>query len=384
MKQLQLIMSTLLFGLSLSNYVAAQDITFAFANAQTTNDGTDDYYEVDVTISSTTDFKLGSGLLYFNYNTAAFGTNVKANANIEFTYPNGSYILGEHEKNFNFGDLYNSYISNDNTTSRVAFSWQQNYSSAVYTGNVTSTAANLFHIKIKFVDVNEDPSFCFETGAVFLDQTYTACGSTSSDPLTTADCTNFPGSQIFNDNFDCSAALLPVELLYFTAAPYNDDVLLNWQTATEINNDYFEVERSTDGIRFEKIGQVAGAGTTTQNQFYELIDDNPITGENYYRLRQVDFDGKFEYSTIQVVVFEKEYDTNITTFPNPVRYTLNVESNQANIAHIQIFNSLGQIVYEQHSLTATNLHQIDVENLSSGIYYVKVNDTNEMIKFVKK
>ena len=71
-----------------------QDIHFTFANAQNTNDGSNDFYEVDVLIKSTVDFKLGSGLLYFNYNTAAFGPNVSANGKLEYTQPTG-YILGE-------------------------------------------------------------------------------------------------------------------------------------------------------------------------------------------------------------------------------------------------------------------------------------------------
>ena len=368
----------------------AQTVNFSFANAQNTNDGSDDYYEVDVQISTDTDFKLGSGLLYFNYNTAAFGTNVFASGNITITYDNGTYILGEHEKDFNFGDLYNSYVTNDNTTSRVAFSWQQNYSSEVYSGNnVTSTATNLFHIKIKYADVNEDPSFCFESGSAFDDQTYTACGSAGTSALTTADCTTYPGTQLESDNFDCAEASLPVELLYFTAEPYYEDALITWETATEINNSHFEVQHSTNGVDFTVIGEVDGAGTTTENQYYEFIDQKAVVGENYYRLRQIDFDGNFEYTHMQVVIFEAD-DANvntatpqITVYPNPTVNTLNIKTNQIGTDYIQIYNPLGQMVMQESTSSTDYEHRINVAELPSGSYMVKLEGINEMIKFIK-
>jgi len=76
----------------INNSIFSQDVSFAFANAQNTNDGSNDFYEVDVMISSTSGFKLGSGLLYFNYNTAAFGTNVNANGGLTVTQPTGSVL----------------------------------------------------------------------------------------------------------------------------------------------------------------------------------------------------------------------------------------------------------------------------------------------------
>ncbi|WP_299440126.1 immunoglobulin-like domain-containing protein [uncultured Aquimarina sp.] len=183
--------------------VQAQDITFTFANAQNTNDGMDDFYEVDVLIESTVDFKLGSGQLYLNYNTAAFGTNVSAGGNLEYTQPNG-YILGEV---YGF-PAYTSFIQNDNTTSRVSLSFQQGVSSGTITAeNVTGTPKLLFHVKIKYADIAQDPMVTFETGAVFLDQFFTACGPAA---FGFPDCTNNPGTQLFNDTFDSSGGVIDV------------------------------------------------------------------------------------------------------------------------------------------------------------------------------
>ncbi|MGB0897170.1 MAG: T9SS type A sorting domain-containing protein [Flavobacteriaceae bacterium] len=175
------------------------DIHFMFANAQTTNDGIYDYYEADVLIESTEDFKVGSGLFYLVYNTAAFGPNISANGNIEYSQPVGS-ILGEV---YGF-PAYKDFIQNDTYDDTVGLSFQQGVSSGTITANnVIATPKVLCHIKIRYVDVNEDPGICFETRPQFLDQFYTACGPTT---FGFPDCFNEPGEQLFNDTFDCSGA----------------------------------------------------------------------------------------------------------------------------------------------------------------------------------
>ncbi|MDY8134882.1 immunoglobulin-like domain-containing protein [Aquimarina sp. 2201CG5-10] len=213
--------------------VQAQDIHFTFANAQNTNDGTDDFYEVDVLIESTVDFKLGSGQLYLNYSTAAFGTNVSAGGNIEYTQPNGS-ILGQTSGPF---PIYTSFIQNDNTTSRVSLSFQQGLSAgAINPENVTSTPTVLFHIKIKYVDITEDPMITFETGAVFLDQFFTACGPSS---VTFPNCTSEPGVQLVNDTFDSSGAEIDTTPPVITLTGANPQTI-------ELGAGYTELGATTD------------------------------------------------------------------------------------------------------------------------------------------
>lgn len=113
--------------------------------------------------------------------------------------------------------------------------------------------------------------------------------------------------------------VLPVELLSFSAKAAAENVLLNWTTASEKNNDYFEVERSVDGRSFDYLEKVKGAGTTTLARHYQTSDKNPINGINYYRLKQVDFDGTTTYSEIVSVEIKSE---KIELFPNPVAGTL--------------------------------------------------------------
>ncbi|WP_422105442.1 BspA family leucine-rich repeat surface protein [Winogradskyella sp.] len=178
------------------------DVTLAFADAQITNDGVDDYYEADIVISGTTDFYVGSGQVYLDYATAAFGENISANGNIEYSQPDGS-ILG-----YSFGAFspaYRDFIENDNIVSRVSLSFQQNVGlTGLETApelQITSTPKVLFHIKIRYTDVSEDAGMCFYSDGIFQDQFFTACGGAA-----TADCTNTPGVQITDDTYDCSEA----------------------------------------------------------------------------------------------------------------------------------------------------------------------------------
>lgn len=354
--------------LFLLKIVAAQDVTFTFANPQNTNDGTDDFYEVDVLIESTTGFKLGAGLLYFDYNATAFGPSIFANGNITITYPNStspSYLLGS-EAFPGFG-FYNSFITNDNTPSRVAFSWQQALSSGMIPGNnVAATAVELFHLKIKYVDVNQDPMMCFESSPLLTDQTFTACGGT-----TFADCPGFPGIQITNDNFDCSGAslLLPVELISFRVKKEGTYSLLEWKTAQETNNMGFEIQRLDQvNDRWEIIGFKNGAGDTDIEQAYTFYDETPLIGYNYYRLNQIDFDGTASLSEVRVVEFKMDEDQSVMIYPNPASSVINIESSYEDY-DIQVYSSLGQLL-----LTTANKRQIDISTFAAGTYYFKIHN----------
>ena len=171
------------------------------------------------------------------------------------------------------------------------------------------------------------------------------------------------------------AAVLPIELLYFYAEKTEEGVLLDWQTTTEINNAYFDVEWSMNGIDFEKIGQILGAGTTNEPQFYELLHKTPIVGNNYYRLKQVDFDDKFEYSNILNIEYQTE-QIEYRIFPNPTSNFINIE-NGIEGEIVQIFNASGQLV-ESFSLQSPITHH-NVSNFPKGIYFIKIGTTVKRI-----
>jgi hypothetical protein len=113
---------------------------------------------------------------------------------------------------------------------------------------------------------------------------------------------------------------LPIELLSFTATIEQDDVALNWVTASEINNQFFTIERSSNGIDFEIISIIASQaefGNSNKTLYYSALDTQPLDGMNYYRLKQTDFDGKFEYSQVIAIAFSKQKNISFDLFPNP-------------------------------------------------------------------
>lgn len=112
-----------------------------------------------------------------------------------------------------------------------------------------------------------------------------------------------------------ATSTLPIELLQFNAEQAGNDVVTTWVTATETNNDYFVIERTTDGVTLETVGTIDGAGNSTQPLSYQLLDPEPLNGVVYYRLKQVDFNGMHSYSSFVAVTFNHQKETMI--YPNP-------------------------------------------------------------------
>lgn len=188
---------------------------------------------------------------------------------------------------------------------------------------------------------------------------------------------------------------LPVEWLSFIGWNDGDVNELEWVTATEINNEMFVIERSDDAINFTEIGTVAGSGTTSEEQQYNFTDVSPIIGTNYYRLKQVDFDGSFEYSSIIVVEVEASLAKNaiVKIHPNPTNMLLNIQlqaasNTQFEMRVIDITGRLmdGNVIEASEGLNSP--FAIDVERYPSGVYILSFIDQNTgerlEAKFVKE
>jgi hypothetical protein len=165
-----------------------------------------------------------------------------------------------------------------------------------------------------------------------------------------------------------TTSLLPVELLSFEAKKEGTAVKLDWETASELNNDYFDVQRSADGFIFETIGVVEGAGTYDGQLSYEFYDKNPLSGVNYYRIKTVDFDKATDYSKIIALTFNRESDINV--FPNPVRkgQLLNIVTEEP-ISAVKIYNSLGQMLIYENNVESQIRFPSDI---SAGIYTMMI------------
>lgn len=200
----------------------------------------------------------------------------------------------------------------------------------------------------------------------------------------------FSGTGAFVGNeYQVSFSVLPVELIYFyIEKKENNSVELKWETASESNNRGFELQRSTDGMEWENIGFVNGAGTTTEKQYYSFTDRPDFSGLFYYRLRQMDFDGQFEYSQIRSVEL-KNINSEIKIYPNPAGsyIYLNIENDWEGEMTIRILNSIGQEIYT--SIFSKNIKewngQINLSEMPGGIYRVIIsNGENMMTKPIVK
>lgn len=175
----------------------------------------------------------------------------------------------------------------------------------------------------------------------------------------------------------CPSSPLPVVLTTFDGKQNNKVVELKWATESEIDNSHFDIEKSTDGIRFEAFGTVEGVGTTNETNFYNFSDNNPSNGINYYRLNQVDFDGENEYSKVISVEVENN-NSVITVFPNPVRENTQV---QLGVVYpnsfIEIISTTGQVVREIR--VESSVQEVFMGDLPSGIYFFRLNN-NSIVK----
>lgn len=145
-----------------------------------------------------------------------------------------------------------------------------------------------------------------------------------------------------------------------------------------MNNEKFENYRSFDGINFDNIGAIAGKGTTSQVSRYDFMDVSiPADAKNvYYRIRQVDFDGKYEFSPIRKITFAQDF---LTIWPNPASQQLHINAN-ANVIEVVVYDLKGSRV-----LTTRNESTIVIESLPKGVYFaeIRTSEKKSVHKFVK-
>jgi len=187
------------------------------------------------------------------------------------------------------------------------------------------------------------------------------------------------------DNFVFAPVTTPVGLLNFKAIKNGSEVEISWQTAMEINNDYFTVEKSVTGIDFTALGVIDGSGNSQSILNYQTIDPSPYYGTSYYRLKQTDFDGKFSYSDIVTVNFNENKINAITAYPNPFDQEINLmfRSDLEKNIIVNIIDVIGNTVY---SSVHTANQEITIGNdLSAGVYIISVQEHSEIkkIKIIK-
>lgn len=173
---------------------------------------------------------------------------------------------------------------------------------------------------------------------------------------------------------------LPVELVEFVARQEErGEVLVSWTTASEINNDYFEVQKSYNGLLYEVVGKVEGNGTTEGLTTYQWVDKDPYRGPNYYRLKQVDFDGtKTSYGPVFIEIQNPFSDFSVQAYPNPTdqeNISVRIESDGDTPIKIEITDSYGKEIFSETILPGdlNALYKIEMEeNLRQGVYMINI------------
>lgn len=167
------------------------------------------------------------------------------------------------------------------------------------------------------------------------------------------------------------SAVLPIELAYFKAYTKAYSIQLDWKTEVEINNAYFEVMYSTNGKDFKTIAKIEGAGTSATAVVYAFQHQNPVLGNNYYRLKQTDFDGTYDYTAIITVQWEEKGASIVKVYPNPVQESFSINTHDGEKpSQVQLLNLLGQVIPTHWS--PQDERYVLPASLSRGSYVLKM------------
>ena len=198
-----------------------------------------------------------------------------------------------------------------------------------------------------------------------------------------------PNNEAFTD--PGTVTVLPVELLYFHAKVEGDKVIIDWATASELNNSHFVVQRSADGKRFEDLDIVIGAGNSTKELSYSFIDDSPLAGISYYRLVQVDYDGNTEIFDPVSVKLQTVWQ--IGAYPNPSTsdeaVTLKITSEEQQYVNLEIVTLNGNIMWQSTQYIEAGVNRLELPQQAmpkTGMYILKVSNNlnSQVVKLIKK
>ena len=215
----------------------------------------------------------------------------------------------------------------------------------------------------------------------WAEYTYSFISPVTQNILMTVDMGAGTGTYCY-DNFSLTKPLpLPVSLMSFTAKLHQkNNVTIDFSTASEQNNHYFNIEHGIDAINFDKIAQINGNGNSNTIQKYQFIHQDLQEGVHFYRLKQVDIDGTFKYSDVRKININKNNSVfGIETFPNPAKNILNINATideNIDTFSITIYDTNGRIILAQNLSNTQN--QIDMSNLNSGLYFAKIMINDEV------
>ncbi len=230
------------------------------------------------------------------------------------------------------------------------------------------------------ITINNGATFLL-LGEVMLDNTpliINAGGGLLGSGSISANGYTYPGDGTFQDIVNSGglkvSGALPIELTSFSGTRIGNAIHLAWHTATEYNNALMAVERSQDGQQFIEIGQRRGAGNSDVPRDYTFVDEQPLSGVNYYRLRQEDYDGATQYHDVIAVLYNKQQVVDLTVFPTATSDLLHITlaEEAENDGVIYIADLTGRIVLQQSFARGMQQQSLDVNVLPQGHYILTI------------
>jgi len=260
-----------------------------------------------------------------------------------------------------------AFIIKPNGGDRDAYTYDNNSSKAALLTVVYETESTSSN--------NNDGKVCYNTS--IDESTVPAGASMTTDNIESAEFTS-GGNTDENNDFGLWGGALPVEWLSVKARWIPSGVEVRWATGSEDNNSHFVIERTHDGAHWEIIGDATGAGFSSIISNYKFTDENPYTDVNYYRIKQVDFDGQFDYSDVVMLHgMVQQSAIDITVFPNPANNNVVVEWNHKDRkSQIQVIDVNGKVV--KHMELGNQFScSLDITNVDTGIYFIQYSGDND-------
>jgi hypothetical protein len=302
-----------------------------------------------------------------------------ANSNVTITGPNGSPLPGATCENT---DVSLNYIVTDIAQQNVYYKWQKSIDGGATFKDSTSGAQTATFTGNKYVL----PITIKNVTTNMNGYKYRLVVATSAEGLSNADCTNFNEYTLIVN----SCSLTPVVMTSFNGRYSNGTSYLDWQTSQEINSDRFEIYRSYDGQDFSLIGSVKSAGNSSLVKNY-TYQDNTVGGQNvYYRLKQIDLNGKFVFSSVIKIAVTSRNEA-MEVFPNPFvsNFTASFSAAKTADATLILRNTIGQPVFQKTIKVNKGNNSVQVGNLpvlNPGVYYLTIanDDINYNSKLQKR
>lgn len=352
-----------------------------------------------ISVSNQITFTSGDSIFLNNYNVdlGSTGSLSGETSSKRFTGQTGGYIMITQNLNaptaVNPGNLGMEITSAANLGSTVIKRMHTVYRNKsitrnfeiVPTNNAALNATLLFHyLHSEFRGNTETALSTYGSTNGGVNWNYMSCCldlNTGGDFITTNNVQSLHLYTLF------SFAELPVLLIYLKGKQVGADVQIDWATSGETDNDHFDIERSANGLSFSKIGTIKGSGSSTMQKNYQFLDEQPLPGTNYYRLKQVDNNDEFVYSgTISVLMSTTTASVNLS--PNPANNLvfLKINSNDEGQTEMNLVDQNGK-AYQSKSLKCVkgeNNFILNIQELPKGIYYIRLTgSTNQTIKLLK-